>query len=204
MDWPVSHYIANLGYIAQLCYIELGDFKNSSILKPEQDHFSPTDMVGTGCTMSSDDDHFDDELCEELALELLDQQTPVDQKTKDKDSKPPTVPAKTDHFLWGKKKGKIAVRKFFKDRQYLPDVKPDVRKKAISGLFAHARNRARKKILAAWLLPGIFETRASLHETLEAHEDCGELVSSQEARDDASQSGTITSTTENPLSWELM
>ena len=84
-------------------------------------------MVRTGCTMSNDDDHFNDELCEELALELVDQQQPVDPKTKDKDLKTPTVPAKINHFLWGKKKGRTAVNKFFKDRQYLPDVKPDVR-----------------------------------------------------------------------------
>ena len=95
------------------------------------------------------------------------------------------MPAKIASFTWGKKKGRSAVNKFFKDRQYLPDVGPDVRNKSISGLFAHARNRARNKIQAAWSLPGIVATRASLHETLEAHEDCGELVLSQEARDDA-------------------
>ena len=93
--------------------------------------------------MTCDDDNFDEELCEELSLELVDQQQPVNPKTKDKDLKPPTVPAKIKRFVWGKKKGRFAVNAFFKDRRYLPDVGPDERNKAISGLFAHARNRAR-------------------------------------------------------------
>jgi hypothetical protein len=91
--------------------------------------------------MAIDDDNFDEELCEELALELVDQQEPVKPSTENKDSLPPTVPARMKNFVWGKKKGKTAARAFFKDRQYLPDMKTDERKTCISGLFAHARNR---------------------------------------------------------------
>ena len=115
----------------------------------------------------------------------MDQEQPLDPSTKDFDSRPPTVPAKIASVLWGKKKGRTAVNAFFKDRQYLLDVGAGVRNKSISGLFAHARNRLRRKILATWSLPVIVATRADLHGTLAANDDCGELVCLQEARDDA-------------------
>ena len=139
--------------------------------------------------MAIDDDNFDEELCEELALELVDQQEPVKPSTENKDSLPPTVlltvPALMKNFVWGKKKGKTAVRAFFKDRQYLPDMKTDERKTCIRGLFQHARGRGRNEIKDAWLLPVKIATRADLHDTLEANDNCGELVLSQDAKDDA-------------------
>ena len=69
--------------------------------------------------MAADDDHFDEELCEELSLELAAQELPLDPSTKDFDERPPTLPAKIASFRWGKKKGRSAVNKFFKDRQYI-------------------------------------------------------------------------------------
>ena len=92
------------------------------------------------------DVNFDEELCEELALELVDQQEPVHPSTKNKGSLPPTVPALKKNFVWGKKKGTKVVRAFFKDRQYLPDMKTDERNTVSSKFSEHARNRARNKI----------------------------------------------------------
>ena len=41
--------------------------------------------------MTADDDSFDEDLCEELSLELMDQEQPVNPLTKDKHLRPPTT-----------------------------------------------------------------------------------------------------------------
>ena len=108
-----------------------------------------------------------EELCEELALELVDQQEPVKPSTKDEYLIPPTVPSLQKNFIWGTKKGgKAVVRAFFKDRQHLPNMGTDARNTNIAGLFQHARNRGRNKIMKAWLEPVTIATRADLHATL--------------------------------------
>ena len=45
-----------------------------------------------GWQMRDDDDNFDELICEELALELVDQQEPINPSTKDQHLLPPTVP----------------------------------------------------------------------------------------------------------------
>ena len=98
---------------------------------------------------------------------------------------PPTVPCLHKNFIWGKKKGGKAVKAFFTDRQYLRDVGTEARNTNISGPFQHARNRGRNTITKAWCEPVVVATRADLHATLSANENCGELVLSQDARVDA-------------------
>ena len=95
------------------------------------------------------------------------------------------MPCYYKNFIWGKKKGGSAIKAFFKDRQYLPDMGTDARNKNMGGLFQHARNRGRNKILKAWCEPVVVATRADLHAKLSANENCGELVLSQDARVDA-------------------
>ena len=55
--------------------------------------------------MSYNDDHFGEELCEELSLSLWTKNTPLDPSTKDFDLRPPTV--NKDYSL------------VYKDRQYI-------------------------------------------------------------------------------------
>ena len=139
----------------------------------------------TGWQMKDDDGNFDEPICEELALELVDQQEPVKPSTKDKHLLPPTVPCRLNNFIWRKKKGVQAVRAFFKERQYLTDMGVEARNKNIAGLFQHARNRGRNKIFKAWCEPVVVATRADLHAKLSDNENCGELVLSQDARVEA-------------------
>ena len=61
----------------QLCYIQLGGFQKIPQFFTQSDQHSSTNMPARG-TMAADDDHFDEEVCEELSLELVAQELPLD------------------------------------------------------------------------------------------------------------------------------
>ena len=107
-DQMHSLFDAGSGSVRTLCYFQLrGIFKKS----PDSDNIVRQTMPA----QMRDDEG----LCEELALELVDQQEPVRPSTKDKHLLPLTEPLLQKIFVWGKKKGGKAVRAFFKNRQYI-------------------------------------------------------------------------------------
>ena len=59
------------------CYIQLGGFQKIPQFFTQSDQHSSTNMPARG-TMAADDDHFDEEVCEELSLELVAQELPLD------------------------------------------------------------------------------------------------------------------------------